>query len=327
MVRFNIEFIIDKDVCFTYWLQAIFKWSWFFGEKKAKHYRRFIKKNKLSEKIALFVFKKILQRRNNKYFWLWDRYSNKKISNIFENLLWNLIKKVFKYNFDVIWKNEEESLKKWQIQLLEYDFSLFNDALERVANFLLVKDFNGFDLKIKLLFGSEIGVSAHVKKEFPNLIILSVPSFNRENLNSVIGTIIHELIHKFEYESAITDSLFKKSYKNIIEPNNINAPSDYKWKYLLKESMLRAISSSRMNTYIGRLLTNDNEIIQKDVVKFIFTKKESINPEFLIRVVAQKIEQLTTEYLNKNMVIDEKYCDFISQVWVDLFSGEGRALG
>ncbi|WP_298413625.1 hypothetical protein, partial [Hydrotalea sp.] len=122
------------------------------------------------------------------------------------------------------------------------------------------------------------------------------------------------------YQSPIFRDALKQAYENIIKPEDIY--TDWKWKYLMTEAVIHSIASKRYNTYFGRMIMKDEKMIEGDILLNLNMEKYGKSHGALIRVVAGRIEPLTTRYLNEGKKIDQEYCDEVARTWVNLLTGK-----
>jgi hypothetical protein len=135
-------------------------------------------------------------------------------------------------------------------------------------------------------------------------------------LNRAVGALLHEVMHKIEAKSNLR-ILTKEVYSSLIQPLKLDI-GNYKWKYLLVESILKSIASTRSNTYFGRILWGN--ILEEDL---IFEKDLPFNKvhfEYLIRVVALAIEPLTQEYVQNFKPLDKTFVEKVSLEWIGLLT-------
>lgn len=318
---FRYSFVVDKDTCFTYWAQSLIEWGWYFEKKECDFYRKFSKQFTPEEEKALGSLKQILEKEENYFLWLWARYANMPIENTDELREWNQIKKVLLSKFEDVWREEMTFLEQWKKNLESYPFQRFEQGFENITRFFEAPIISEEEVKVKLAFHYDTEApTAHVKKEFPGLIILNISRTNVTNINRAVNTLLHETIHLLmEYRSTRLESLLYESYMTTIAPPAIQL-KNHKWKYLLMESVVGSFASRRLNNYFGRIIESDKKIIESDIVGNFDREKQKENYGFLTRVVAERIEPLTTSYLNKQKKVDAMYADAVAKTLLELLS-------
>ena len=319
MILFRFE--IDKETCFVYFVQSLIKWGWYFEEKNKDYFLKITGTLTSEEEKALTKLGKILQKEDNYFFWLWDRYNGAEIKDEKEKEEWKEIKKKLEPRFEQFWSAEKEKLKKWQNSLEKYPFDKFRGELEKISQSFFEIEYSFEEVIVKLIFNGEKDFPmGHVKNEFENLMLLGLSSldFNEENKKRTINTLFHELIHKIAQKSENFYSIINGSCEKIIAPSNIKLERDHKWKYLMEEALLKTIASRRFNNYLGRKLTKDELLIESDKVKTIDLENNKSNYGYLIRIIAGKVENKVAEYIENDKPFDEKISNYIAREWVSL---------
>jgi hypothetical protein len=326
MIKYDFQ--IDKEACFAYWAQSLVKWVWYFDVVEAEHYIQ--KSGVLSapEKEALESLKNLLQKENNGYLWLWDRYAGKKIVNIEEQTIWNEIGNALAERFEQIWIEELPKLERWQKNLRELNAEKLEMFLTRTANFFGVNANAERCVAVKLLLRHRTDLpSGHVKQEFGDLVVLNISSVGIDRLDPVISTLVHETVHLFEYEYRIQSGrtgfdLLSESYSRIIKPHNLvqSAPS---WRHLFVESIVTSMADAFSECHYWHYLNLADRaaLLQKcRLTEFIY-KPDEKKYSYQIRAVAARILPTTVAYLDKGDRIDAAYCDFAVQAWLDFRMG------
>lgn len=302
MSLYNFE--INKEACFFYWIQSSIEWNWYFNQKE---YDKWIQITGIftdKEKKILKYFKDILQKENNGYTWLWDRYVGNKTDNNDEIKKIDELKKILENKFNILWKSEYPKLLQWKKKLEKYDLDDFNDDFKKIHRFFGVKD-NRQKITVSLCFGWGRKSGGNVKREFPNNILLTLSNSDMTEMNQVLKTLFHENIHLIEYSSN-KNILFKKSYEKIIIPLKISKQSQ-SWRHLIIESII----SSIVGIDVGYL---DRKIGIKDTSKKIKVTREKNkikNYGDKIKNISKKISKLTERYIRERKTIDKDYSDFV----------------
>lgn len=318
MLRY--EFAVDKNACFTYWAQSLVKWGWYFEQREYELYQKTATPLTSEERRALEQLKTLLTKEGNHFLWLWKKYDGLSVGNTQENEQWESIQSTLWPRFEELWKTELPLLEGWRERLKSFSFSSLTSPFQEVVRFFDAQFAIDPPRTVKLLFHfNPDTVAGHGKKEFPNLLILNVSHARPEIENRVINVLLHETMHLVEYQSSLTTSLLQKSYQSVIEPHAIKL-AGYKWKHLLTETIISSIASMRLNNYFGRIIEKNPKAIADDVVNGFDLDRNKTNYEFLIRVLAGRIEELTAHYLREKKKIDKTFTDSVAHEWVQLFA-------
>ncbi|MEM4330372.1 MAG: hypothetical protein QXY64_04410, partial [Candidatus Bilamarchaeaceae archaeon] len=111
-MKFNFEFIINKEAAFFYWIQTISKWSFDNEVNEANFYLISISSLNNQEKELLTGVKSFISKRG--YQWLWERYSGKPIEDEQEIIFWDNVRSVFNDKFNDFWNKELKFLESWR---------------------------------------------------------------------------------------------------------------------------------------------------------------------------------------------------------------------
>lgn len=321
MITYKFE--IDKDACFVYFVQSLFKWSWYFDVKEVNYYLTEIKEQPTEkERKAIEKLKKILQKETNGYLWLWDRYSGKEIVNEEEAAQWQFVQEVFRDKFEALWQKESLKLAAWKNILQNYQFEKLNhEIFSKTACFFGV-DVNLFKtVTVKLFFyHNPERPDGHVKKEYDNLIILNISNVSQNNIQEVISTLAHETIHLFDYASEKSE-LLKNSYIEIIKPLKLEQKNP-SWHHLFRESVIAGIAGSLFSgNYLNQKLFSQPRGGKEEYKLFDYQRnKENYGGQ--IKAVASCSAEITAEYLNAGREMDEKYCNEVAITWLNLRIGK-----
>ena len=326
---FKFNFIIDKETCFTYWVQAMTPWIWSHHNDHIKYYKSILGSPTEAERAILIELTTFLQDhpdiQDRGYIWLWKRYRGDPITDEEEYKFWERVQKVLKNKFEIIWLKEEPLLKAWQEKLTQYPFEEIEFALQNVASFfslpidqnkkpniIEVKLVNKWDIKF---------ASGQAKREFPSLIMLAVSNVQLEYIIRVVGTLTHEATHLLEYKSLIPHKLFLASHKKIIAPFGLKINLNPKikgpaWRSLITESIISSIAKGySMDGYLRKTLSclRTNAPIVYPTLTGYYLR---------IQKAAIKILPITTDYLSQNKVLDQKYADQVTLIWKELIWSE-----
>ncbi len=101
MIKYNFQ--INKNLNFAYWVQSIIEWNWYFNKKEYDYFNSITEDFNTAEEKILSSLKLILQKRENAYKWIWNRYSEKPISDKKESDIWEKSKNILNDKFELIW--------------------------------------------------------------------------------------------------------------------------------------------------------------------------------------------------------------------------------
>ncbi len=318
-------FVVDKETCFAHWAQCLVRWSWFFEQYQYNHYRALAEPWSKEEDAALDRLRALLEREGYGYLWLWSRYANRSIDNKEDEAVWKEIRDALANKFNAAWSLEEPLLRAWKNVLESHDDAALEGVRNAIARFLHVGDLMDTNsVESKLVFRHHTRLPAgHAHERFPNTIILGVSRVKTtdECIERVLNVYTHELTHLMFHRTQTPGELLGAAYRKVIEPKNFSIPGDAKWKYLLMESLLRSISSHRLDTYAGRMGARGRESASASDAKetaALAVSEIRGNREALIKKVASRAEPIVSEYLDAGRPMDEDLCRRIALYWVDL---------
>ena len=303
---FSYNFKINKEICFIYWVQSSTEWNWYFCQKEYDKWIQITGDFNNEEKKILESFKKTLQKENNGYTWLWNRYMGNEIYDKGEKKKWQYLKKILKNKFEILWKSEHPKLVAWKKKLEEHDFNYLKNDFEKIYNFFDTKDVN--EIIVNLCFGWGKLPGGNVKKEFPNNILLTVSNSDITNIGGVLKTLFHEHIHLIEYSSN-KDKLFRESYKKILAPLSISKQKQ-SWRHLIVESIIFSMVGKNVG-YLDRKIGIKNT---SKKIKIIGDKNKIKNYGEKIKNTSKKISKLTEKYIREEKTLDKDYSDFVLNV-------------
>ncbi|KKU10889.1 MAG: hypothetical protein UX65_C0006G0018 [Parcubacteria group bacterium GW2011_GWB1_46_8] len=323
---FSFSFIIDRDVCFAYWVQSLIKWGWYFSRQKADFYLKFVGPLTQNEQDTLEALKLILQKDKHGFLWLWARYAGEPIKDKTEESQWGAVQTAFKQKFEIVWDLELPLLESWKnlLQGVLPDTRKFDQAFNKIFLFYSVIPFDAaLEVKFASHWNSDTPV-AHVKQEYPSAILLALSRTKREKLATVVNTILHEACHKIDYQSSISDKLIKDAWERILSPLNIKLERDYKWKHLLKETVLYTMASGGVShNYLERIAAERMGEIFKIEQKPLKENVKKDNYGELIALAASRIEPMVSQYLDTGKQMDSTLADAVAQVWGELLGSSG----
>lgn len=317
----NLEFSVDKNTRFYYWLQTISNWNpYLSGIKISVQHQNIPDQMSNKQRGALNRIADILKAANEPIGILSELYSNninsveaKEISAQSEQLA---------ILFDPIWESSQQYLKEWLELLSSTDFTHLNESLKKISNF--------FESRINLneLFTvylihnkSDTQAAGHYISE-TNFILLRPPiGKSKSEFNSVIYTLLHEYIHAIEFKSTISRNMFKNSYEKYINANDIPAPEGYTWKSMYTEAIAHCFSSKTIGGYLGPEITNEPNSSFDDLKKR-FSKvmsKEKYNTIDVINWAALNILSDVTKCIENKLPINQQIADKIGRIFMEFY--------
>ena len=133
----EFKFTIDKEAIFFYWAQLMVgKWSWYFEPENYELFKKNSGEFSDSENEALDKFKSIIQKKENQYLWLWQRYNNQPISNQEEIETFGSVRKILDSKFENVWQGELPKLESWKSRLESHDFAKYHNIFKKIIGFL-----------------------------------------------------------------------------------------------------------------------------------------------------------------------------------------------
>lgn len=255
----NILPSINKNTAFFYWLQVVSGWDSTAAVDSVTYdyYLSFIPNSDKTAATTLGHIKTILQRHSNPRALLSAVYTDTFSSNSAQQLK-DYSSTLHPY-FDTLWQQQLPSLEAWHNLLIHYNFTALNSALTRLAVFME----SSLDLKrmqtIYLLPNAPAKNTIGHSISSGGVILLRPPQhYDADKSSSVIGVIVHELLHSIEFRSKITRLQMERAYTTYIKPHNIPAPAGYSWKMMFIEATVYCFA----NSITGGLLRP--EIFHKD---------------------------------------------------------------
>lgn len=311
----SFEFFIDKEANFAYWAQLLLgQWSWYFEKDNSILFSNEAGLISDTEQEALDKLKIILQGKNDQYRWLWEKYDNLSSTNLQEQKDYSFIREALNMKFNLFWDRELFRLNDWKNELERYDFHKLDDSFQKISIFLGIKDNKDAVLRarVKLLISSNFPSGA-TWPDFNDLIILNVSRVPIIKINRVVGVISHEFTHFINNKSNFLKLLLQSS---MLPSEKLDG--GYKWEYLITETILKAVSSGRANTYIGSLLDFREYERRQDENLSHQNPLNSYSYEFLIRIAASRILQDVVSYLNNGKIVDKDFIKLAIKTLSDL---------
>lgn len=340
-------FAIDKNACFAYWAQSLIQWIWLSKKADYEHYARTVGSFTIVEENALQKLKKLLQRKDTGFLWLWNRYVGNEITNPRELLTWQYVQRALKDRFEMVWNEESPKLQKWQKELNAYSFQELNAVFAEVAHFFNKDAGTSKNIIVRLLINyDEKSLRGHAKREFNNCIILALSSLEKRYRDMAISNLVHETIHLMEHASPLSEALFKDSYQKILKPTlrgnlfssvmksvmdilcrllpNLFWMRGPKWRHLFIEAVITSMAGSSLITaYVNqRVFHKPSALPEGSLQTFDFRGKDKKNYSAQIKIVASRLVDLTKEYLDNDKKMDKTYSDAVANTWLTIVKAE-----
>lgn len=265
----NITIFTNKNTAFFYWLQVVSGWddTAAVDGETFEHYRSFIPQNDVIVKTTLQQVSSFLRSCHDPRKLLGDVYAGD-ISGGEAQELGRYVSRLQPY-FDAVWAEQSSTLEQWKELLEAYDFTRFDESFAKVTGFL-DSSFNLESAQTIYLLPNAPGKNTIGHRiSGRNFILVRPPiDYNPDQLNSLVGVIVHEIIHAIEFESKTTRALMKQAYDTHIQPYDIPAPAGYTWKAMFLEAIVYCFANNITGGYLrpqifGKARPTTDEFKQK----------------------------------------------------------------
>ncbi len=317
----NIDIRINQDTCFYYWVQTISGWSIYSGEAGAyEYYQAMLGNISETESTSIRKVRSVLNKSTDPRKTLAELYSGDIISDESKSIV-KLAKNLQK-TFIPVWEESKPTLDIWRKKLEKINFSVFKYQMDQIVRFLDA-DFNTDEPLVLYLiqnppFGAAIG---HTISNSSFILIHPAGSDRINQESTTKNTIIHEYIHAIEFRSNITRNLFKESYKKLIEPHSITAPTGYDWKMIYIETIAYCFANNITGGYFRPETYNaprpNIEEMKDSFYKMVARKQYNTN--HIISWVALNILSDVELYINQQKSIDQHLTDKISKLFLEFY--------
>jgi len=317
MIKLN--FILDKNLAFIYFIHALVAWSPYQSTNERKRFKEVVSPLSKEENEVLGKFEQALKKPGNGYRLAWQMYAKK--TNDTESTSIVEIISIFKKKFNVFWEQELKPMRLWRDFLESYDWGAHSLLLNKVRHFFNVGR-GAFPREINIYIVPGAGerfVSAHTHQTQPDMIVLNISQFSKEKYKDVISTVLHEIIHQIEYKSTLSRKLYKKARIRYITPliatSNWNKATLPNWSHLFRETIITSIAGQGDNSYFF-LDHSSVGAVESSHIKTIgiCLRKRQYNQ--FIRQTARFIVGKTKYYLDHKKVIDLDFVKEISKIWL-----------
>lgn len=313
-MKFN--FIVNKETCFYYWVQSISEWNVYAPELEAYEYYKSESGVFSPDQLqAIDKIRDILLTAKHPRLALARLYSDR-IDSSETSIAIDSYSHILKPNFERLWPRIDSDLLQQQGYLTRIDFAWLGQTLKQIIEFL---DSN-FELKeqdVYLLQNSPGGMSVGHQIEGTDFILLH-PSMRgqTDNERTTIGTLLHELIHRVEFQSCITSDLTQKSYNRIVTASGKSAPAGVTWKMLYREIIVYCFINNITGGYLRTQVFNKPKPSIESMKEgySIRRKSNTLKTSDLIAWIALNIQEDIEEYLKQGKVFDTRLADKISRL-------------
>lgn len=326
MLTYNFK--ISKKACFAYWAQSLIEWDDNFNASECKYFLRISGDLSASEQNHLKVLKHLLQRKDAKLFFLWDRYLEKSIIDGEHHKVWQQICAALESHFEIVWQTELPRLKAWQSLSQFYPFSKFSKLLDCAAHFFnveieLLKEIN----VILLPHYNTISAAGSTLQKYPNVVLLKVSNLPLERRENAATVLLHESVHLIEFRSLIASRCMKASYLKILKPIALPPYKQIMRRFLIKIANV-AVALGILKYEMALKLRGFpwHYLFRETVVTSIagpYSKTPSLDRKkqknmFIHHILstADVLRETTNTYLTEEKIIDQPYCDKLAKTWL-----------
>ncbi len=310
----KFEILLSEDTAFFYWLQVVSGWDETAAVDKDTYdyYSSFIDD---SAKPVLLKIREIISSHDDPRRFLQSLYSG----NICDN---NKTRKLieisgnFRCYFDVLWSDCFSSLEAWSNVLEEYDFSRFDNSINRITQFMESSFDCKYRQKIYLLPNTPSkGVIGHKIRGSDFILLRPSTQCSSDKLDRIICVIVHELLHDIEFSSNITRVYMEQSYKDYIQPFGLSSPAGYSWKEMFIETLIYCFANNITGGYLrpeifGRSMPSLEEFEGKFSM---FFKEQGMRTGYVIAWAALRTLPYIEGYIEKGLTIDKGVFDIMSK--------------
>lgn len=243
------EFILRKETCFFYWVQASCGWKKY--DPEVTSYRYFKEKASPFSRDEYVAFNKIADILSS------SNQPRSILAELYEGMAMNAEAKCIlefseklQSKFEDIWPDIEVTLLQSKKQLEKIDFSQFNVHMRDIATFL---DSSLDDEPIKVYLLQNSSDAPPVGHQIENTaFILLHPGMQKSAIknNTTIGTLLHETIHILEFRSKLTRRLTYAAYNDSIKQESKNASAGMTWKMVYAEVIVYCFINNITGGYL-----------------------------------------------------------------------------
>jgi len=319
--QMKIDITVSKSTCFYYWVQALSEWDARQPEIETHAYFK-EKAGTLSslQTNALTMIKHILLNSKEPRWVLSELYCNRIAS--LEAVEIRHLARSFETLFANLWVDIEQPLAARRQKLQQSDLSQFNIPLKQIAQFLGSPFQLDKSTTVYLIQNAPFAPSAgHAINNTDFVLLHPAGREHTSDTNSTICTLVHELIHKIEFQASTARKLYKDSYDSIISPSGKLAPTGYTWKGLYSETLVYCFANKITGGYLRPQIFNKPlpsvEEMRAGFKRLLDSDRATTNDR--IAWVALNIQEEVTSKMNEGRQIDRRAVDGVSRLFLKYF--------
>jgi len=317
----KFEFIMSKEACFYYWVQAISGWNIYFPEEKSyEYFKRTSGAFSDEQKASLEKIAGTLVLSSKPRLVLAELYSNQ-VNGDDAKLIYNNAA-ILKSNFESIWPKIEADLLLARNRLENINFTQFTISLQQIAAFLGATFNEGKSVKVYLLQNAPEAPPIGHKIECTDFILLHPEMRSTvDKDNATVGTLLHELIHSIEFGSELANGLTRRAYSEVIEPLNKSHPKGMTWRMVYAEVIVYCFMNNITGGYLRPEVFDKPRPKAEDMKKEFYqlVANKSQKDTDIIAWVALSIQADVELYLTKKKTFDISIANKISKLLLQYF--------
>lgn len=326
----NCKFVVDKKLCFILWTLALIdqddnflsKNDLFPIDQLSKEERNILRKIKIINKRAVAD---ILEKREKSY-WIDFRLlgtigKNRSVLNKTQAVLVRDSYKILGSKFNKFWSKEYPKLKYWKDRLDSFNFKKIYPIIKLSRSFLGGEIAPEYVISLIPSLRSDIPLawSSYLR---PNFIVIGVSGLSKNNFQSIITYIFHEIGHHISFLASnhyglIADSVCKNSSKIISSLNLDNKYGLPRLEYVVDDIIIHSLACYLPKYLNIKIAMNAEEFIS-DIKKMPFGTAIE-NDSNIVWLVVGKMEKTLFGYLSKNKSLDKKYISEIIKNIITIF--------
>lgn len=308
----NITISISKTTAFFYWLQIVSGWD----ETAAvdietlEYYRSFIPQGDSISKDTLRKVKGLLCGCSNSRKLLGDIYVGDMSSSEAQEL--QSYSSCLQSYFDILWTEQSSTLEKWSMLLKGYDFTRFDESFAKITQFLKSSFSPESEQTVYLLPSAPGKNTIGYRVSDGDFILVRPPiHYDPNQLNNIVGVIVHEVIHAIEFNSVITRELMRQAYDIYIQPYNIPAPTGYTWKIMFLEMIVYCFANNITGGYLRPYIFGKAKPTMDEFEQSAnrFFERNGLKVGYVLAWVGLRILPLVDELISRGESVDQEVFD------------------
>ncbi len=314
----NYEFILSKETNFFYWIQAICEWSIYGPEMNSyRHYRQSAGELSEIQTASLKKIASILLSSDKPRLILAELYKGMLESKDAKQISDNAAS--LRDIFENLWQNIAPDLLYIKNKLEEVDFRQYTNRLTQIATFLDVERDEGNNIPVYILQNTLESPSVGHQIENTDFILLH-PEMraNVKDLNTTIGTLLHETIHIMEFKSDLAHKLSKDSYNEVIKKIHKPAPDGMTWKMVYSEVITYCFINNVTGGYLRPEVFSKPRFKLENMVDS-FNRLEIKKPSDIIAWIALNIQDEVGALLEEGGMFNISIANEISHLILRYF--------